>query len=109
MILNISKRKVFPVNPNAKYWSRTYWSTICKYLHGPSFGEYHLSAYQEPFNKEDACCAWSNYPNGSYPIKVSSDDIHELTGLQKGADCWFTINELEVWGISEVYYDEFSL
>jgi len=79
MILNISKRKVFPVIPNGKYYS-----TICKENHGPSFGENHLSAYREPFNKEDACSAWSKNPNGSYCIKVSSDGIHELTGSQKG-------------------------
>jgi hypothetical protein len=103
MILNISKRKVFPVIPNGKYYS-----TKCKEYLGPSFGEYNLSAYHEPFNTLDACWAWSSGPNRSYSIKVSSDDIHELTGLQKGANCWFTINELEVWGISEVYYDSIT-
>ena len=53
--------------------------------------------------------AWSSYQNESYPIKLSSDLIHELTEMKKGENCRFTINELEVWGISEVYLDEFSL
>ena len=64
MILNISKRKVFPVIPN----ENKYYSTICNEYHGPSFGEYNLSAYHEPFNTLDACGAWSNYPKGSYRI-----------------------------------------
>jgi hypothetical protein len=69
---------------------------------GPSFGRAELSAWYEPFNKENACGSWTN--NSVYNIPRNSEGINMLTNQKCTSEfeieCKFTISELEVWGVS---------
>ena len=69
---------------------------------GPNFGFLELTALLEPFNKENACRSWTN--RSIYEIPRNSEGINMLTNQKcNGLDndlCYFTISEIEVWGVS---------
>ncbi len=68
---------------------------------GPNFGDLELSAYYEPFNKENACSSWTN---NYYSIPRNSEGTNMLTNQKcnglMGKECEFTISEIEVWGVT---------
>ncbi len=70
---------------------------------GPYFGTEELSAYYEPFNQENACISWTNF--SCYTIPRNSKGINMLTNQKCYGEfekrlCYFTISEIEVWGVS---------
>ncbi len=75
----------------------------CREDRGPYFGNIELSAWYEPFNKENACISYSN--SSGYSIPRNSEGINMLTnqkcnGQFEGRACDFTISEIEVWGVT---------
>jgi hypothetical protein len=69
---------------------------LCKQSNGPSFGDYELCAYQEPFNGEGKCA--SKVKNSGYNIPFE-DRKNMLTNTVDGK---ITISELEVWELIEL-------
>jgi hypothetical protein len=98
MLFNLTTHTSFPcIDPS--------YAIGCKKDIGPYFGSLELSAYYEPFNKENACKSYTN--DRSYKIPHNSEGINMLTNqkcngvLSEGT--WlsnFTISEIEVWGVS---------
>jgi hypothetical protein len=75
----------------------------CRKDRGPSFGFVELSAFNEPFNKENACRSWTN--EDVYNIPRNSEGINMLTNQKCNSGlndrkCEFTISEIEVWGVT---------
>ena len=94
MLFNFTTHTSFPCkDPSEVIW--------CKKDRGPHFGGVELSAFDEPFNKKNAC---SSYTNGFYNIPRNSEGINMLTNQK----CYgfypdqsnLTISEIEVWGVS---------
>ncbi len=96
MLFNFTTHTSFPCkNPS--------WAIWCRKDKGPYFGYSELSAYYEPFNKEDACLSWTN--SSGYSIPRNSEGINMLTNQKCNGEfaidlCNFTISEIEVWGVS---------
>jgi hypothetical protein len=96
MLFNLTTHASFPCKDPSN-------AITCNKNLGPDFGSAELSAYHEPFNKENACSSWTNF--SVYSIPRNSEGINMLTNLKNnGAGscnwCDFTISELEVWGVS---------
>jgi hypothetical protein len=72
----------------------------CYKYRGPHFGWEELSAWSEPFNKENACTSFTN--ESGYKIPRNSEGINMLTNQKcnRFGKCSFTISEIEVWGVS---------
>jgi hypothetical protein len=93
MLFNLTTHASFPCIKPSK-------AICCDKKYGPWFGNGELSAVHEPYNKENGC--WS-YKNGAvYNIPCNSEGINMLTNMKTlyGDVCYFTITELEVWGVS---------
>ena len=94
MLFNLTTHASFPCkDPSKAIW--------CGKYTGPDFGTEELSAYWEPFNKENSCRSWKN--DYAYNIPENSEGINMLTNMENELDanfCDFTITELEVWGVS---------
>ena len=96
MLFNLTTHASFPCkDPSGAIY--------CSKDRGPHFGYYsELSAFNEPFNKEDACWSWTN--DRVYSIPRNSEGINMLTNMKNNDvlsySCYFTISELEVWGVS---------
>jgi hypothetical protein len=95
MLFNFTTHTSFPcIHPS--------WAIRCRKDRGPYFGDAELSAYWEPFNKENACTSWTN--NDTYKIPRNSEGINMLTNqkCEEGLTnlSFFTISEIEVWGVS---------
>ena len=93
MLFNLTAHTSFPCkHPSG--------AVRCRKYDGPYFGDVELSAFYEPFNKENACESWTNMSGYSIPRNI--DGINMLTN-QKCIDrldrCKFTITEIEVWGV----------
>ena len=94
MLFNLTTHTSFP----CKYPSD---AIICRKDRGPYFGDIELSAWYEPFNKENACSSYTN--DRGYSIPSNSEGINMLTNQKCQFDetlCNFTISEIEVWGVS---------
>jgi hypothetical protein len=96
MLFNLTTHASFP----CKDPSRAIW---CYKDRGPYFGSAELSAFYEPFNKENVC--WSDTNGRAYNIPRNSERINMLTNMKCNSKlnpnlCKFTISELEVWGVS---------
>jgi hypothetical protein len=88
MLFNLSKQSHFPNKRTGK-------EIYCHSWIGPCFtgGEWNeLSAYDEPFNGDNACRSWAKKPG--YDIPVDGAGTNMLTNKKDGP---FTITELEVW------------
>ena len=95
MVFNLTTHASFPYKGPSK----------CPWLvkGGPFFGDHELSAYEEPFNKENTCKSYTN--EKAFRIPMSKEGINRLTNQKNndefsGKKCNFTISELEVWGVS---------
>ena len=95
MLFNLTTHTSFPCTDPS-------YAIVCKKDRGPYFGEGDLSAFDEPFNEENACRSYTN--EDPYSIPRNSEGINMLTNQKsKGLDsdwCQFTISEIEVWGVS---------
>ncbi len=95
MLFNLTTHTSFPCKDQS-------YAIRCKKDIGPYFGGFWegLSAFHEPFNKENACWSFTNM--SFYYIPVNSEEINMLTNQKcHGFDlCRFTITEIEVWGVN---------
>jgi hypothetical protein len=95
MLFNFTTHTSFPCNIPSE-------AIYCKKDYGPYFGSGELSAFYEPFNKEDACISYTN--DSGYRIPSNSEGINKLTNrwcrFSNNPLCEFTISEIEVWGVS---------
>jgi hypothetical protein len=95
MLFNLTTHKSFPcIDPS--------WAIKCRKDWGPYFGNVELSAFDEPFNKENACRSYTNDSGYNIPRNMG---INMLTNQEcdEGFYAWysdFTISEIEVWGVS---------
>jgi hypothetical protein len=88
-LFNLSSSRYFP---NKKTGNEIF----CTNEEGPSFGTTELSAFTEPFNDDENCTS-NTYEDGfGIPIENGKN---MLTNKE---DRWFTITELEVWGVREI-------
>ena len=94
MLFNLTTHTSFP----CKYPSL---AIICRKDRGPMFGIIELSAWYEPFNKENACSSSTDIIG--YGIPRNSEGINMLTNQKcrlYDSKCMFTISEIEVWGVT---------
>ncbi len=70
MLFNLTTHTSFPCKDPS-------WAIRCWKDRGPNFGDVELSAWYEPFNKEKACCSYTN--NSGYSIPRNSEGINMLT------------------------------
>jgi hypothetical protein len=96
MLFNFTTHTSFPCNNPSE-------AIYCSKNYGPYFGSLELSAWDEPFNKENACSSWTN--DSGYNIPQNSEEINMLTNQMSynrfgGRVCKFTISEIEVWGVN---------
>jgi hypothetical protein len=96
MLFNLTTHASFPcIKPS--------YAIECSDYKGPDFGNGELSANSQPFNKEYACISFTN--GGAYSIPRNSEGINMLTNMKCNSELdpaffYFTITELEVWGVS---------
>ncbi len=94
MLFNFTTHTSFPCKKPS-------YAIFCEKVRGPFFGVPELSAFDEPFNQENACHSWTN--NSGYSIPHNSEGINMLTNQKyifNYDECYFTITEIEVWGVS---------
>ena len=95
MLFNLTTHASFPCKDPSE-------AIYCGEYTGPYFGWGELSAFNEPFNKENACKSCTN--DVAYNIPRNSERINMLTNMKCDEFilnlCDFTISELEVWGVS---------
>ena len=91
MLFNLSRERCYQNSKEAK-------AIYCRSDLGPCFigyGHHELVAF-EPFNGENKCYSGANCPGYNIPLE---GDKNMLTNEEDG---WFTISELEVWGVTFV-------
>ncbi len=97
MLFNLTTHTSFPCKDPS-------YAISCWKNNGPWFGGFsELSAFNEPFNKENACISFTEL--SGYEIPRNSEGINMLTNqkCELFDVCCFTITEIEVWG---VYFNE---
>ena len=96
MLFNLTSERYFPcVSPTD--------AVRCMKESGQEFGMGELLAFKSPFNQDKAFLSWAN--QSGYNIPVDSEGINMLTNLKYNNElsknhCWFTVSELEVWGVT---------
>jgi hypothetical protein len=88
MLFNLSQQTQFKNHRTGK-------EIVCDSDCGPYYGNRELAAYQ-PFNGDGNIVSWANEDTYKIPLK---DGKNTLTN--KEGD-YFTITELEVWGVTKM-------
>jgi hypothetical protein len=88
MLFNLSQQTQFKNH-------RTGREILCRCDWGPCYGNNGLRAFQ-PFNGDGNCGSLANEDSYKIPLK---DGKNTLTNKEGG---FFTITELEVWGVTEM-------